>query len=290
MVISNGPGSAGDVLGRIAFQRAAEILGQPIVVDNRAGAGGTIGVEIVARAAPDGYTLLATSFATHAVAPHTYQHVPYDALNDFAPISLFAITQAGLCVNSALPVKTTRDLIDLARARQGQLLMASAGIGSTSHIAGVMFTNAAGIDSVHVPYKGGGPSAGAIAAGEAHWTLGPIAAYAAPWKAGRVRCIAVSGEKRSAIFPDLPTLGETVPGFRFLGWNGVMAPKGTPRAVVERVNAALVDALKSTDVRQRYAAQGEEPVSTTPGEYAKIIREDYERFGKVIRQIGIRAE
>ena len=221
MVISNGPGSAGDILGRIAFMRTADILGQQIVVDNRPGAGGTIGVEIVARAAPDGYTLLATSFATHSVAPHTYKSVPYHPINDFAPVSLFAITQAGLCVNAALPVKSTRELIDLARTRQGKLLMSSAGIGSTSHLAGLMFATAAGITITHVPYKGGGPSAAALAAGEAHWTLGPLAAYVAPWKGGRARCIAVSGEKRSAIFPDLPTIAESgVPGFRFLGWNG----------------------------------------------------------------------
>jgi tripartite-type tricarboxylate transporter receptor subunit TctC len=290
MVISNGPGSAGDILGRIAFMRAAEVLGQSIVVDNRPGAGGTIAVELVARATPDGYTLLATSFATHSVAPHTYKKIGYDPINDFSPISLFAVTQAGLCVNAGLPVKSTRELIDLARARPGKLLMASAGIGSTSHLAGLMFANAAGIESTHVPYKGGGPSAAAIGAGEANWSLGPLAAYVPPWKAGRARCIAVSGEKRSSVFPELPTIGEAVPGFKFLGWNGVMAPRGTPRAVIDRLNAALVQALKSPEARQLYAAQGEEPSWTTPEEYAKLIREDYERYGKVVKQAGVKVE
>lgn len=290
IVISNGPGSAGDILGRIAFTRAADMLGQQIVVDNRPGAGGTIGVEIVARAAPDGYTLLATSFATHSVAPHTYKSVPYHPINDFAPVSLFAITQASLCVNAALPVKSTRELIELAHARQDKLLMASAGIGSTSHLAGLMFAAAAGIKSTHVPYKGGGPSAAAIGSGEANWTLGPLAAYFPHWKAGRARCIAVGGDKRSAIFPDLPTIGETVAGFKFLGWNGVMAPKGTPRAIVDKLNSALVQALKSPEVRQLYAAQGEEPAWSTPEEYAKIIREDYQRYGKVVKQAGVRVE
>lgn len=290
MVLSNGPGSAGDILGRIAFARAQEVLGQQIVIDNRPGAGGTIGVEIVARAAPDGYTLLATSFATHSVAPHTYKSVPYHPINDFVPISLFAITQAGLCVNSALPVKSTRELIDLARAQPKKLLMASAGVGSTSHLAGLMFSTAAGIESTHVPYKGGGPSAAAIGTGEANWTLGPLAAYFPHWKAGRARCIAVSGEKRSAIFPDLPTIGETVPGFKFLGWNGVMAPKGTSRAIIERVNSAMVQALKLPQTREQYATQGEEPAWTTPEEYAKIIREDFERYGKVVKQAGVRVD
>jgi tripartite-type tricarboxylate transporter receptor subunit TctC len=290
MVISNGPGSAGDILGRIAFMRAADVLGQSIVVDNRPGAGGTIAVELVARATPDGYTLLATSFATHSVAPHTYKKIGYDPINDFSPISLFAVTQAGLCVNAGLPVKSTRELIDLARARPGKLLMASAGIGSTSHLAGLMFANAAGIESTHVPYKGGGPSAAAIGAGEANWSLGPLAAYVPPWKAGRARCIAVSGEKRSSVFPELPTIGEAVPGFKFLGWNGVMAPRGTPRAVIDRLNAALVQALKSPEARQLYAAQGEEPSWTTPEEYAKLIREDYERYGKVVKQAGVKVE
>jgi tripartite-type tricarboxylate transporter receptor subunit TctC len=290
MVLSNGPGSAGDILGRIVFVRMAEQLGQQIVVDNRPGAGGTIGVEIVARAAPDGYTLLATSFATHAVAPHTYKKVPYDALNDFAPVSLFAITQAGLCVNAAQPVKSTRELIDLARARGAKLIMGSAGVGSTSHLAGQMFASAAGIEPTHVPYKGGGPSAAALAQGEAHWTLGPIAAYAGPWKAGRVRCIAVSGDKRSAIFPELPTISEAVPGFRFLGWNGVMGPRGLPRMLVDRLNGVMTQVLKSADARNAYAAQGEEPAWTSPDEYARLIREDHERFGRVIRQIGVRAD
>ncbi len=291
MVISNGPGSAGDILGRIAFMRTAETLGQQIVIDNRTGAGGTIGVEIVARAAPDGYTLLATSFATHSVAPHTYKSVPYHPINDFAPITLFAITQAGLCVNAALPVKSTRELIDLARARQGKLLMASAGVGSTSHLAGLMFASAAAIETTHVPYKGGGPSAAALAAGEANWTLGPIAAYAGPWKSGRVRCIAVSGEKRSAIFPELPTIAESgVPGFSFLGWNGVMAPRATPRVIIDRLNSALVQALKSNEVKQLYAAQGEEPAWTTPEDYAKIIRDDFERYAKVVKQAGVKVD
>jgi tripartite-type tricarboxylate transporter receptor subunit TctC len=290
MVISNGPGSAGDILGRIAFARAQDSLGQQIVVDNRPGAGGTIGVEIVARAVPDGYTLLATSFATHSVAPHTYKSVPYHPINDFAPISLFAITQAGLCVNAALPVKSTRELIDLARARQGKLLMASAGIGSTSHLASFMFASAAGFESTHVPYKGGGPSAAAIGSGEANWTLGPLTAYFPHWKAGRARCIAVSGEKRSAIFPDLPTIGETVAGFSFLGWNGVMAPKATPRVIIERLNGALVKALQMNETRQLYAAQGEEPAWSTPEAYAKIVRDDFERYGKVVNQAGVRVE
>ncbi len=290
MVISNGPGSAGDILGRIAFMRAADALGQQIVVDNRPGAGGTIGVEIVARAAPDGYTLLATSFATHSVAPHTYKSVPYHPVNDFAPISLFAVTQAGLCVNAALPVKSTRELIDLARARPGKLLMASAGVGSTSHLAGFMFATAAGIDTTHVPYKGGGPSAAAIGSGEANWTLGPLAAYFPHWKAGRARCVAVSGEKRSAIFPELPTIGETVAGFKFLGWNGVMAPRGTPRAIIARINSAFVGALQAEGTRKLYAAQGEEPAWSTPEAYARLIREDYERYGKVVRQAGLRVD
>jgi tripartite-type tricarboxylate transporter receptor subunit TctC len=129
-----------------------------------------------------------------------------------------------------------------------------------------------------------------VAQGEAHWTLGPIAAYAGPWKAGRIRCIAVSGEKRSSIFPELPTISETVPGFRFLGWNGVMGPRAMPRAIVERLNSAIVQVLKTADARNAYAAQGEEPAWSTPEEYARLIREDYERFGKVIKQIGVKAE
>lgn len=289
MVIPNSAGSGGDILGRLAFMRAAEILGQQIVIDNRVGAGGIIGLEIVARAPPDGHTLLATAFAALAVAPHTFKKVPFHPVNDFSPITLFAITQAGLCVNAALPVKSTRELIDLARAREGKLLMASAGIGSTSHLVGLMFANAAGIQSTHVPYKGGAPSAAGLGQGEANWVVGPIAAYLPQWKAGRVRCVAVSGEKRSAIFPELPTIAESgVPGFKFLGWNGILAPQKTPLAIIDRFNSVLVQVLKTPEMRQLYAAQGEEPAWSTPEEFAKIIREDFERYGKVVQQTGLK--
>ncbi len=291
VLLPNSPGSATDILGRIAFQRMADVLGQPLLVDNRPGAGGTTGVEIGMRAQPDGYTITTVTLAVLAVAPHTFKSVGYDVFRDIQPVSVFAIAQTGVCVNAQLPVQSVRDLVELARARQGRLLMASAGIGSTSHMGGLLFTSLAKIEATHVPYKGGGPSMAAVAQGEADFTVGPIVAAMMHVKAGRTRCLATGGERRSALYPDLPTLGEAgVPGYRYSGWNGIVLPANTPRAVIDRLHGALVAVLKRDDVRQLYAAQGEEPAWNAPEAFARMIREDFDAMGKLVKAAGVRAE
>lgn len=291
VLLPNSPGSATDILGRIAFQRMADVLGQPLLVDNRPGAGGTTGVEIGMRAQPDGYTITTVTLAVLAVAPHTFKSVGYDVFRDIQPVSVFAIAQTGVCVNAQLPVQSVRDLVDLAKARQGRTLMASAGIGSTSHMGGLLFTSLAKIEATHVPYKGGGPSMGAVAQGEADWTVGPIVAAMMHVKAGRMRCLATGGDRRSPLYPDLPTLAESgVPGFRYSGWNGIVLPANTPRAIVDRLHGALVSVLKRDDVRQLFANQGEEPAWNTPEAFTRLIREDHEAMGKLVKSAGVRAD
>jgi tripartite-type tricarboxylate transporter receptor subunit TctC len=261
------------------------------VVDNRPGAGGVLGVEMAARAAPDGYTLVTVTAAVITIAPHVYRKIGYDPLRDIVPVSVFIKSETALCVNAALPVKTVREFIEFAKSKPGELNMASAGIGATSHLGGLMFASMAGIDANHVPYKGGGASVMALAQGEAQWALGPLGAYIAQVKTGRIRCVATGGEKRSAVAPELPTIAESgVPGFLYFGWNGVMAPAGVARPVIDKLNLLMKEILATPDIRQSYLAQGEAPAYTTIDEFARLIREDYAQMGKMVRLAGLKAE
>jgi tripartite-type tricarboxylate transporter receptor subunit TctC len=291
MILPQSPGSTTDILGRMVFTRVAERLGRQIVVDNRPGAGGTMGMETAARATPDGYTLTAIAASMLAITPHIYRKLAYDPQHDFVPVGLYVLAQTALCVNAALPVKTVRDLIELSRTKPGGLNMASAGIGSTSHLGGLMFATLAGIEVNHVPYKGGGPSVASVALGESQWTIPPLSAGMPQVRAGRMRCIATGGEKRSAVTPELPTIAESgVPGFRFYGWNGVVAPRGTWRPIVLKFNETMNEVLRSAEVRKLFNELGEEPFPGSPEDFGKLIREDYERMGKLVRQAGIKPE
>jgi tripartite-type tricarboxylate transporter receptor subunit TctC len=291
MIMANNPGSASDIYGRILFARLSERTGQQIVVDNRPGAGGVLGVEMAARAAPDGYTLVTVTAAVITIAPHVYRKITYDPLKDIVPVSVFIKSETALCVSAALAVKTVREFIDFAKSRPGQLNMASAGIGATSHLGGLMFASMAGIDANHVPYKGGGASVMALAQGEAHWALGPLGAYNAQVKTGRIRCVATGGDKRSTVAPELPTIAESgVPGFHYFGWNGVMAPAGVARPVVDKLNGLMKEILATPEIRQSYLAQGEEPAYTTVDEFARLIRDDYTQMGKMVKLAGLKPE
>ena len=291
VIVPQAPGSTTDLLGRIVLTRMAERLGKPMVVDNRPGAGGTLGMEIAARAAPDGYTLIAVAASMLTIAPHTYKKLAYEPLRDFTPVGLFVLTQTALCVNGNLPVKTPRDLIELAKAKPGALNMASAGMGTTSHLGGLLFTTLAGISANHVPYKGGGPSVASVAQGEAQWTIPPLSAAMPQVKAGRMRCLATGGDRRSAVTPELPTLAESgVAGYRFYGWNGIVAPRGTSRQAAMLLNKAMADVLGAADTRRIFFDFGEEPSYSTPEAFGKFIREDYEAMGKLVRLAGIQAE
>lgn len=291
MIVPNAPGSTTDLLGRIVFTRMADPLGRQVVVDNRPGAGGTLGVEMGARATPDGYNLIAVAASQLTMAPHIYRKIPYDALKDFVPVGFYVLAQTALCVNGNLPVKTVRDFIDLAKAKPGSLNQSSAGVGSTSHLGTVMFATLAGIQSNHVPYKGGGPSVLAVAQGETQWSVPPLSAAMPHVKTGRIRCIATGGDKRSSVTPDLPTIAESgVPGFRFYGWNGVIAPRGTPRQAIGTFNRVMNEVLGSADVRKLYFELGEEPAIGTPQDFGRLIRDDYESMGKLVKIAGIKPE
>ena len=291
MIMANAPGSVSDIYGRIVFARMSDSLGQQIVVDNRPGAGGVVGVEMAARATPDGYTLVTVTAAVITIGPHVYRKIGYDPHQDFAPVSVFVKSETALCVNAALPVKNVREFIELTKSKPGQLNMASAGIGATSHLGGLMFATLTGIEANHVPYKGGGPSVMAVAQGEAHWALGPLGAYIAQVKTGRIRCIATGGDKRSVISPELPTIAESgVAGFRYYGWNGVLAPRGVARPIIDKLNRLMREVLATAQIRQAFLAQGEEPAYTTVEEFARLIRDDYAQMGKMVKLAGLKPE
>jgi tripartite-type tricarboxylate transporter receptor subunit TctC len=291
MIIPQAPGSTTDLLGRIIFTRVSNRLGKQIVVDNRPEAGGTLGMETASRAKPDGYTLVGVAASMLAITPHIYRGITYDPRRDFVPVGMFVLAQTALCVHATLPVNTVRDFVDLAKAKPESLNMASAGVGSTSHLGGLMFATLAGIHANHVPYKDAGLSMAAIGQGESHWTVAPLSTVIPHVRAGRQRCLATGGEIRSAVTPDLPTIAESgVPGFRFYGWNGVVAPRGTPRQVITRFNRVMNESLGSAAVRKFYYDLGAEPVRSSPEAFGDLIREDYQQMGRLVKLAGIKAE
>jgi tripartite-type tricarboxylate transporter receptor subunit TctC len=290
VILPQGPGSTTDLLGRIAFIHTAERLGKQLVVDNRPGAGGTLGMEIASRAAPDGYTLVGVAASMLAITPHIYRKLAYDPLRDFVPVGYYALTQTAICVNANFPAKTVRDFVEIAKAKPGQLDMGSAGVGSTSHLGGLLFATQASVTVNHVPYKGAANMA-AVAQGEVAFVVAPLSAAMPQVRAGRVRCLATGGDKRSSVTPDLPTIAESgVPGFRFYGWNGVIAPRGTPKPIIAKFNRVMNEALNSAELRKLYFELGEEPAIGSPEDFGKLIREDYERMGKLVKLAGIKAE
>jgi tripartite-type tricarboxylate transporter receptor subunit TctC len=283
LIIANGTGTSVDTLARVLAVRMGEELGQQVVCDNRGGAGGIIGAEIAARSAPDGYTLLISSTGMQVITPQIYRKLNYHPLNDFAPLSLFAITQNVLVVNPTLPIHSVKDLIAYAKANPGKLNMANAGSGFQSHLAGVLFAHMAGIDVHHVPYKGG-TSLISVMGNESQLSIAPGPALMGHVRSGRLRALAVGGEKRSPVTPDLPTISEAgVPGYVSTGWSGMMAPKAIPKPIYDKVYAALIKVLNNPTTREQLARQGGEPVTSTGAEMAKFITEDYARFAEAIR-------
>ncbi|MGE5524685.1 MAG: Bug family tripartite tricarboxylate transporter substrate binding protein [Rhodospirillaceae bacterium] len=291
LVSPNPPGGANDVIGRIVAARLTDTLGTQFVVDNRGGAGGTIGGEIVAHAAPDGYTLLAASVSTHSFNPIIHKKLGYDPLKDFAPISLFAIAHNLLVTYPGVPVSNVKELVALAKAKPGSLNYASGGTGSTSHFAIAMFVSLAGIakETVHVPYKGGAPSVTATMAGETQFYFGPMASMIPQVKAGRLKALAVGGAKRSVTLPDVPTVAESgVPAYKAYGWFGLMAPAGTPKPIIARLHKAVVDGMNASDAKQQMAQIGVEPATNTPEEFDRFLREQLDLHRKIVKDLGIK--
>lgn len=285
-------GSSLDTIARIVTPKLSELLGQQLVVDNRGGAAGTIALEIGARATPDGYTIIVGASSSMIVSQFTYKKLAFDASRDFEPISLIVNADGVMCVHPGVQAKTVKELIGLAKAQPGKLNMSSAGVGSSSHLSGIMFTNLAGIETVHVPYKGGGPMAAAVVAGESQWLIAPAASIMGHVKAGRMRALAITSKARSPLLPHLPTIAESgVPGYEFNSWNGFFAPRGTPRPIIKTLHATIQKALAAPDVKSQFANQGLVPAgSAGPEEFGKFVRGDYERIAKLVKIAGIKAE
>jgi tripartite-type tricarboxylate transporter receptor subunit TctC len=289
LVVGFPPGGAADILGRIAAHELSIGLGQQVVVDNRGGAGGLIATEITARANPDGYTLLFTSIP-HVINPHLYRKVSYDALRDFTPVIQFVSVPLMMTAGPSLPAKTVKEVIAFAKAKPGQVNYGSGGSGSSSHLAMELFRSMAGIDLIHVPYKGTGPLITDMLGGQIALTIASAVPLSAQVRSGKLQGLAVTGRKRSPAFPDLPAIAETVPGYEVVNWFGIIAPTGTSRAIVGRVNAELNKALKSPELVKALAAQTAEAVGGTAEDFGKVIRADFIKWAKVVKDSGARVD
>ena len=290
MLVPNAPGSSVDTLSRIVASKLSEVLGQQVVSDNRAGAGGVIGMEIAKAAAPDGYTLISATTAASTIAVLLQKNPTYDPVKDYEHVTQFAVTPNILVANPALPVKSVRELIDYCKGKKGQVNMASAGSGSQSHLSGTYFLQAAKFESVHVPYKGGGPSVASVIAGESHWTLTPAPAVMSFIRSGRLRALGHSLPKRSPLLGDIPPIAETIPGFDYSGWQGFMLPKGTPKPVIEKLRAAVIKTVSSPEVMKLLAAQATEVVTGTPQEFRKVVQDSMAKNALLVKAVGLKVE
>ena len=290
VIVTFPPGAGTDIATRLVLAKLNETLGWQFVVDNRAGAAGNIGVELAAHASPDGYTLLAVTSAA-AISQSMYRKAPFNLVRDFAPIALTAAAPFILAVHPAVPATSLRELIALAKSKPGQLSYATPGTGSSPHLAGELLKIEVGIDMLHVPYKGTVPAVTDVIAGNVSMALANSLVVLPQMRTGRLRAIAITSAKRNAIAPDLPTIAESgVPGFESGTWYGLLAPAGTPRNIVSRVNGAVVRALQFADVREKLNAQGAEPLSGTPDQVGEFVRSEIVKWGKVVKAAGIRAD
>ncbi len=283
-------GGPGDVLARAVGQKLSESTGQPVIIDNRPGANTNVGAEAVARAAPDGYTLLVTA-STLTINPALYAKLPYDPIRDFAPITLIATTPLMLVVHPSLPARSVRELIALAKANAGQLLYGSAGNGSTLHLAGEMFNTLAGVKLVHVPYKGVTNAFSDLLGGQISLMFPGMPIALPQAQAGKLRALGTTGAKRAPAAPQLPTIAEAgVPGYEVSVWYGALAPAGTPSAVINRLHAELGKIVQLPEIRERWAVLGAEPVHNAPGEFAAFLKSDLGKWAKVVRESGAKID
>ena len=291
LIVTSPPGGTSDALARPVMEKLAESLGKQIVIDNRAGASGNIGTEIVAKAAPDGYTLLLGQTQTLAVNPTLYKKLPFDPLLDFAPVAMIATVAFVLTASPSLPVNSVTELIKLAKAKPGQLTYASASAGSVSHLAGELLKSMTGIEMVHVPYKGAGPAITDLVGGHVMLMFAGGPSALTQIKAGRLKPIAVAGPKRLAAFSGLPTIAESgVPGFDVSAWWGVVAPARTPGGIVARLNRDINKAIDLPDVKERLTSQAAEPTIMTPADFAAYINSEYTKWAKVVKESGAKID
>jgi tripartite-type tricarboxylate transporter receptor subunit TctC len=283
------PGQATDVAARMVAERLAPVLGQPLVADNRPGAGGVVGTEVAAKSPADGYTLLAGSSGPISISPNV-QKVAYEPLRDFVPISLLAVNPFVLVVNPAIPAKNLKELIALLKASPGKYSFASSGSGATSHLMSVLFNMMAGVTAVHVPYKGSSQSITDVVNGQVAYTIETVPAVAGLAKAGKLRAIAVTSTKRAEAMPEVPTIAETLPGYEMFGWIGLMAPAGTPAAITERISAETRKIMQDPEIKKRFLAAGMEPAGNTPAEFGEFLRKQNERYGSIVKQANVKLD
>ncbi len=290
LVVPYPPGGGTDTLARVVSQKLSEGLGQQVIMDNRPGAGANIGMELAAKSAPDGYTL-ALATISNAISASLYSKLNYDLVRDFSPVTLLATTPHLLVVHPSLPVKSVQALIALAKARPGQLAYSSAGNGTPTHLAGELFSHMAGVRMVHVPYKGGGPSVIALVGGESTLSFATMPSVIPHVRSGKLRAVAVTTSRRSPSAPDISTVAESgLPGFEVGSWYGLMAPAGTPAAIVAQLNTETLKVLNLPDVKQRLDASGFEALVSTPEEYAAYTRSEIDKWAKIVRASGARAD
>ena len=290
MIVTYPPGGGADTMARIIAPKLSERLGQQVVVENKAGASGQIGADLVAKSPADGYTILLDATA-YSVNPSLYPKLPYDPIKDFAPITILVRVPNILVVTPGFAPKSVQELIALAKSKPGQLSYASSGNGSAQHLAAELFKVGAGVDIVHIPYKGGGPALADVMGGQVPMFFGNMSSALPHVKSGRVRALAVTGGKRSANVPDLPTIAESgVPGYEVYEWNGVFAPAGTPAAIVNRLQAEIARIMHLPEVSEKLAALGAEAVANTPQEAAAFVKAEIAKWTMVVKQANIKAE
>jgi tripartite-type tricarboxylate transporter receptor subunit TctC len=290
LVVPFPPGGPTDILGRAIGAKLGELLGQPVIIDNRGGAGGGIGADNVAKSAPDGYSLLLGTTGTHTINPNLYSKLPYDPIKDFVPISLVVKYLNILVVNPNVPVKSVAELIALAKQKPGQVTFGSAGNGSSNHLTGEMLAAMTGVKMQHVPYKGSGPALNDVIAGQITFMFDQYSTVGPNVKAGKLRAIGIATKQRHRLLPDVPTIAETVPGFEVSPWYGLFAPAGTPRDIVNRLNAELTKVMNSAEIHERMTTLGWDPVTNTPEEFTALIKSELAIWGDVVKKSGARID
>ena len=291
MIVPFPPGGGNDLLARSISQPLSQLIGQQVVIDNRGGAGGQIGAELAAAAAPDGYTIFLGSIGNLTFLPVLQPKLPYDPVRDFAPVTLLATSAFILVVNPAVPTKSVKELIALAKAKPGQLNYGSSGSGSSLHMTGELFKLATGTDIMHVPYKGTSPALIDLLAGQVQMLFSTMPSVVPHVKSGKLRALGVSSEKRTETVPEVPTIAEAgVPGFEVINWQGIVVPKKTPDAIIQKLNRALLDALKSPETIKALANQGLDAAGGTPEKFGALIKSEIEKYGKVAKAANLHLE
>jgi tripartite-type tricarboxylate transporter receptor subunit TctC len=288
LVVPFAAGGSTDVAARILGERMGQTLGQTVVIENRSGSGGLIGADSVAKASPDGYTILMATTGLLSIAPHLYPQMPFDPARDFAPVSLAFATDLVITVTNSLPVRTLPEFLRHAKEKPGAISYASSGAGTTTHAATELFRLAAGIELLHVPYRGSGPAMNDLVAGNIQLMVDQIASAIGQINDGRIRALAVTGAKRHPLLPNVPTVGEAgLPGAQASSWGGIVAPAQTPADVIGKLNAAVRDAVAQPAVRQRMASAGADPAASSPAEFVNFVRAEREKWGRVVREARI---